>query len=81
MTPLQWAVLSAYARALTATHPHRAPLERATQAGAPSPAGQRVALELARQSGMIEGDRITEWGRTAARAYLPRLGIPAKGNA
>lgn len=75
MTPLQWAVLSAYARALSDTHPHRAPLDRATQAGAPSPAGQRVALELARQSGMIEG------GRTAARAYLPRLGIPAKGNA
>ncbi|NTY02107.1 hypothetical protein [Deinococcus sp. JMULE3] len=81
MTPLQWVVLSAYARALSDTHPHRAPLERALSGRAPSPAGQRVALELARQSGMVEGDRITAQGREAARAALRRLGIPAKGNA
>ena len=78
MTGLQWAVLTAYARTLPTGSAARCALDEATAAGTPAPAAQRVALEVARQSGMVEGGRVTEWGRSAARVYLSRLGIPAK---
>ncbi|GHF32278.1 hypothetical protein HNQ07_000430 [Deinococcus metalli] len=77
MTPLQWAVLSAYARALPEDSETRRALDAATAQGAPGPSGQRVALTLARHAGMIDGQRITEFGRDAARRFLARL--PSKG--
>ncbi|AHX26515.1 hypothetical protein DEDE109153_01055 [Deinococcus deserti] len=82
MTGLQWAVLSAYARVLPPGSHARQVIEGATAKGTPGPAAQRVALSVAQSSGMIERGRITEFGRDAARAFLPRLGLDlAKGKA
>lgn len=73
MTPLQWAVLTAYARMLPSESDTRQRIEAALAQATPTPAGQRVAVTLAEQSGMIEKGRITEFGRDAAKQYLARF--------
>lgn len=72
MTPLQWAVLTAYARTLPLGET-RAHIEaHAARAGLTGPRA-RLGVRLAQASGMLEGERLTEFGRDAARRYLPRL--------
>lgn len=73
MTPLQWVVLSAYARVLPSESDTRQLIDAALNASTPAPSGQRVAVTLAEASGMLEKGRITEFGRQAARRYLPHL--------
>lgn len=74
MTGLQWAVLTAYARTLPDGAARQA-VEAATGAATPTAGAQRVAWTVAQASGMVEGQRLTEFGRLAARRYLPRLGV------
>lgn len=76
MTGLQWAVLTAYARVLPVGSEGRAMIEEATQKEAPTVQGQRIALKVAKQSGMLSKDgRITEFGRTAAKRFMPLLAL------
>lgn len=79
MTPLQWAVLTAYARALPAGSETRVMIEaHAARSGLEGPRA-RLGVSMAEASGMIEKGRITEFGRLAARRYLPTLA--ARGQA
>ncbi|MVN85171.1 hypothetical protein GO986_00090 [Deinococcus sp. HMF7620] len=74
LSPLQWAVLSAYA-ALLPSGELRAALEAVTRQHAPQAARQRVGLTLAEAAGMMKRGHLTEFGQDAARAYLPRLNL------
>lgn len=76
MTGLQWAVLTAYARTLPKGSEARRFLEDHTAKGKPTAAGQRVAAMVAEAGGLLaEGGQITPTGKTAARAFLPRLAV------
>ncbi len=73
MTGLQWAVLTAYARTLPKGSEARRFLEGHTAKEKPTAAGQRVALMVAEAGGLLAKGKITPTGKTAARAFLPRL--------
>lgn len=74
MTPLQWAVLTAYASSLPGGH-FRRQVQEVADTHAPTPARQGAAHILSDACGMTRAGKITKLGRLAALKLVRGYGV------
>ena len=74
MTPLQWAVLTAYASSLPAGH-FRRKVEDLATGHTPHPSRQGAARILSDAGGLTKRGSITKLGKLAALKVVQRYGI------